>query len=112
MKSIKMLVLVVTITFSSVLTASTEPKDAEASAITTEVFKRLENPKFLLETDVLVNVTLTLNKNNELVVLTVDSENEGIVSYIKDRLNYNKVPVDIYNKGRNYIVPVRLAIKE
>lgn len=111
MKSIQMLVLVVTLTFSTMLSANTEAKDAEASAITTEVFKRLEHPKFLLENDVLVHVTLTLNKNNELVVLTVDSENEEIVNYIKDRLNYKKVAVNIFNKGRNYSVPVRLAIK-
>ncbi len=112
MKSIKMLLLAVAVTFSSVLSASTAPKNAETNAITTDVAKRLEKPKFILEKDVLTKVTLTVNKDNELVVLSVDSENELIVDYIKSRLNYSKVSVPMYNKGRTYIVPIRLTVEE
>ncbi|MEJ6793090.1 MAG: hypothetical protein QNK89_10270 [Lacinutrix sp.] len=32
-----------------------------------------------------------LNKNKEIVVISVDTENEGLESYIKTRLNYSKL---------------------
>ena len=112
MKTIKMLLLVVAITFSSVLSASTAPKNAETLAITTDVAKRLENPSFILEKEALANVTVTVNKNNELVVLSVDSDNQEIVDYIKGRLNYSKISVELYDKSKTYIVPVRLTIEE
>ena len=110
MKTIKMLLLIVTITFSSVLSASTAPKNAETRAISTEVSQRLKNPKFFLESDVSANVRLVINKNNELVVLSVDTDNSEVVNYIKSRLNYKKVSVELYDKSKTYIVPVRLAI--
>ena len=112
MKTIKMLLLVVAITFSSVLSASTAPRNAETLAITSDVLKRLKNPQFILEQDTRANVTLTVNKNNEIVVLSVDSENKEIVEYIKSRLNYSKISVELYDKSKTYIVPVRLTIEE
>ena len=112
MKTIKMLLLVVAITFSSVLSASTAPRNAETLAITSDVLKRLKNPQFILEQDTKANVTLTVNKNNEIVVLSVDSDNEEIVNYIKSRLNYSKISVELYDKSKTYIVPVTLKIEE
>ena len=112
MKTIKMLLLVVAITFSSVLSASTAPKNAETNAIVTDVYERLENPSIILEKETLANVTITVNKNNELVVLSVDSENQDIVEFIKSRLNYSKISVELYDKSKTYIVPVRLTIEE
>ena len=112
MKSIKMLLLAVAITFSSVLSASTAPKNAQTKSIESDVAKRLEKPTFILAKDVLTNVTLTVNKDNELVVLYVDSDNEIVVEYIKKRLNYTKVSVPMFNNNKTFIVPVRLAIEE
>lgn len=112
MKSIKMLLLAVAITFSSAISASTVTEDAEINAITTDVSKRLKNPKFLLEKNELVNVTLIVNKDNELVVLSVDSDNFEISDFIKSRLNYSKVSVQLDNISKKFIVPVRLSIKE
>ena len=100
MKTIKMLLLVVAITFSSVLSASTAPKNAETNAIVTDVYERLENPSIILEKETLANVTITVNKNNELVVLSVDSENLEIVEFIKSRLNYSKISVELYDKSK------------
>ncbi len=112
MKSIKMLLLAVVITFSSAISASTATENVETNAITTDVTKLLKNPKFLLENDELVNVTLMINKDNELVVLSVDSDNFEISEFIKGRLNYSKVSVELDNKSKKFIVPVRLTIEE
>lgn len=110
MKSIKTLLLLVSITFSSLLSASTT-ENAETIAITKDVSQLLKKPKFLLEEDVKVNVTITFNKDNEIVVLLVDSVNEEVAEFIKKRLNYSKLSVELYNKNKMYIVPVKLEVE-
>ena len=114
MKTIKSFLLIAAIAFSSVLTASTNPTEAEAAktaeseVITQEVGKLLQNPTFLVDHDMYANVTITINKNNELVVLTVDSE-EGIVEgFIKTRLNYQTLPETFKSGDRTFIVPVKI----
>ena len=111
MKTIKSIVLVALIAFSSVVSANTEPvKKAESSLITQEVSELLKNPSFEVEQDMLANVTLTVNKNNELVVLSVDSESELVVNYIKSRLNYIELSADV--ETQTYKVPVRITTEE
>lgn len=114
MKTIKTLLLVVALTFSSVLVASTnvEDKRAETVTITEEIGKLLKEPSFLIEKDVLANVTLTINKNNEFVVLTVDTDADYLVSFIKSRLNYHAVSVPVNFDEKTFIVPVRITPTE
>ena len=114
MKTIKSMLLVAAIAFSSVLAANTNPNDAEpattteSNVITQEVGKLLKNPSFLVDDDITANVTLTINKNNEIVVLSVDSEDESLEDYIKARLNYNELPSTVKSGEITFIVPVRL----
>ena len=93
MKTIKILLLVVAVAFSSVLSAS----------------KLLKNPNFAIEKDVLATVKVMFNDNNEIVVLSVDCKEKGICSFIKGRLNYQELSDSVNNKNRYYIVPVRIT---
>ncbi|MBT8272198.1 MAG: hypothetical protein KJO77_00220 [Bacteroidia bacterium] len=114
MKTIKSLLLVVAIAFSSVLTANTDPNEAtpssnaESNVITQQVEKLLKNPSFLVDHDMIAKVTLTINKNNEIVVLSVDSEDKTVENYIKSRLNYNELPVAFISSEKTFMVPVKL----
>lgn len=110
MKTIKTLLLIVALTFSSVLVASTnaENKRAKSVVITEEIGKLLKNPSFLLEKDVKASVTLTINKNNEIVVLSVDTDEDYLVNFIKSRLNYKELPAPFDSEGKTFIVPVRI----
>lgn len=109
--SIKTILLAAVIATSSVLSATTEPvENADPTTITQEIGKLLKNPTFEVEKDVLANVTLTVNKNNEIVVLSVDSDNEHVVNYIKSRLNYNKLSTNV--NAQTYKVPVRITAEE
>jgi enoyl reductase-like protein len=115
MRTIKTLLLVVALTFSSVLVASTNAEDekgAESVAITEEIGRLLESPSFILEKDVVANVMLTINKNNEIVVLTVDTDENYLASYIKNRLNYNELPAPFNSEEKTFIVPVRITPEE
>jgi hypothetical protein len=111
MKTIKSFLLAAIIATSSVLSASTEPvTKVEPNLITQEVSELLKNPSFDVEQDLLANVTLTINKNNELVVLSVDSESEQVVNYIKSRLNYHKLSADV--DTQTFKIPVRIKAEE
>ena len=112
MKQLKVLVLVVAVAFSSVLSASTNPKaeKAEPAIVTQTVGELLKNHNFDLRNDVKATVILTINKDNEFVVLCVDSENQDVESFIKSRLNYKKVGKDFsISRSKTFKVPVRIT---
>lgn len=113
MKQLKTLLLAVAITASGVLAASNEDKKADSVVITEEIGKLLKDPSFLVDKDIVADVTLTLNKNNEMVVLSVDSNEQYVENFIKSRLNYKELPATFLSKDRTFKVPVRVtAIEE
>lgn len=111
MKKLKTLLLVASLAISSVLSASTtvEPNDVQPQTIREEIGKLLQNPSFLVKEEFTASVKITVNKNNEIVVLSVDSEDRNIDSYIKNRLNYQELPVALRTDEKTFIVPVRVT---
>ncbi|MEX0273199.1 MAG: hypothetical protein AB3N16_02365 [Flavobacteriaceae bacterium] len=61
-----------------------------------------------VEGEMFGNVRLTINKDHEIVVLSVDTKSEFLESYIKGKLNYQKVEADEIPRGRIYTMPVRI----
>ena len=115
MRQLKALLLAVTLTFSSVLMASTtpeKPSTTESSKITVKIERFLKNPSFDVDYEMKANVTLTLNKNNELVVLSVDSDDDKMENFIKSRLNYRKISGSYDTLNGKFIVPVRVTSEE
>ena len=112
MKQLKTLLLAVLITASSVLSASNEDKKADSVVITEEIGNLLKDPSFLVDKDIVADVTLILNKNNEIVVLSVDSNELYVENFIKSRLNYKELPATFISKERTFKVPVRVTAKE
>jgi|GEM_PF-783529 len=112
MRQLKTLLLAVAITASGVLSASNEDKKADSVVITEEIGKLLKDPSFLVDEDIVANVTLTLNKNNEMVVLSVDSNELYVENFIKSRLNYKELPATFSATEKTFKVPVRVTPKE
>jgi len=109
-KTLKMLVLVVAITFSSVLSASTNPiENAEPASITETVTDLLQNPNFQLYEDVNAMVKIFINEDNEIVVLSVATENEAVESFIKSRLNYKSLSKKVNGNSKSFKIPVKLV---
>ncbi|WP_411894659.1 hypothetical protein [Winogradskyella sp. A2] len=109
MKALKMFVLAVAITFSSVLTASTNPaNDAEPKTVTETVGDLLKNPDLQLNAEVDAIVDLVINENNEMVVLNVETSDETVANFIKYRLNYKKLSKEAIGYNRSFKVPVKL----
>ena len=113
MKTLKMLVLAVAITFSSVLTASTNPIDkAEPTSITQVVGELLKNPYFQLNEEVHAMVDVFINQKDEIVVLSVDTDNKVVEKYIKTRLNYKKLTKETLGLKRSFKIPVTIVKSE
>ncbi|WP_338356875.1 hypothetical protein [Yeosuana marina] len=109
MKTLKTLVLILAVSFSSMLFANETKPVTKASSLSSTISELLESPKFRIAEDVNALVTITFNKNDEMVVLCVDSESETVVKFIKERLNYKKVNSNLYSEYGKFIVPVRLT---
>jgi len=112
MRTIKILALVCAIAFSGTSFASDNPTKDNSNAISQEIGKLLKAPRFTVEDDVFATVKVFFNEDNEIVVLTVDSDQEGVDGYIKSRLNYKSLKNDVNNKNRYYIVPVRITARQ
>lgn len=112
MKQLKTLLLAVAIIASGTLYASDDDKKADSVVITEEIGKLLKDPSFLVDKDIVANVTLTLNKNNEIVVLSVDSNELYVENFIKTRLNYKEMPSTFSSGEKTFKVPVRVTVKE
>ncbi|SNR16911.1 hypothetical protein [Tenacibaculum jejuense] len=111
MKSIKSLLIIVAFAFGSLLYATNTNPEAKKmkSVVSQEVQKLLKNPNFLVDKDMQVTVRLTINKKNEIVVLSVNSNRKSyeIEDFIKSRLNYKKLSEIV--EAKVYTLPVRMV---
>ncbi|MEM7185184.1 MAG: hypothetical protein AAF466_00890 [Bacteroidota bacterium] len=90
---------------TAVYANNTVPKKIKNLDATHEIAQMLEKPDFKLDHDTKAKVTLRVNKEGELVVLDVDTENALVESYIKGRLNYQKLENNL-EQGKDYMLPV------
>lgn len=110
--TIKVLMLAIALTFTGFVSANNSPNPTTAevtNSISSEIGKLLKNPKFLVDKDMTAQVKVVINQDNELVVLSVDSDNEVLDGYIKERLNYKALSVKLKTGQKAFIVPVRLT---
>ena len=77
--------------------------------LSTQIHKMLESNSFDVEDDMVANVRFTINKEGEIVVLSVDTDDSILEGFVKGRLNYKKVDLENPKEGRLYSVPVRIT---
>ncbi len=110
MNKLKMLVLVATIAFSSILTASTNPTEkSEPTSITKTVGELLKNPELQLNKEVNALVSFLINEKDEIVVLSVETDNKAVEDYIKNRLNYKKISKETISPFKALKIPVKIT---
>ena len=106
MRTIKSIALALALLVGTAVYA-TDPvvKNIKKIDATQEIAQMLENPEFELDHDTKAQVTLRVNKEGELVVLDVETESTLVESYIKNRLNYQKLKNSL-EQGKDYKLPV------
>ena len=55
------------------------------------------------------DVMFTVNNDRELIVLSVDTENAQLETYLKRKLNYKKVNHTPTKNGEIYLLPVKMV---
>ena len=86
-----------------------DPVDNPNKKLSTQIQQMLKSNEFDIEDDITANVRFTLNKEGEIVVLSIDTEHKELEGFVKGRLNYKKVELNAVNEGKIYTVPVRIT---
>ncbi len=108
MNTIKTTVLAMALAIGSITYANTEARvPSKPTSISKAISKLLDKHNLKLNAEVDARVTFTVNNNNEIVVVNVDSKNESLVSYVKARLNYKKLDVAAVS-GKMYFLPIKV----
>ena len=102
-------VIALSFTLSAYATETTKETIEEPTTIIKEIKKLLNKPNFKIDQDLNALVKIVINQDNQMVVLSVDSNNEMVESFIKSRLNYKTLDNNITEKDKAYIVPVRIT---
>ncbi|WP_297765327.1 hypothetical protein [uncultured Muriicola sp.] len=75
-----------------------------------QISQLLKDNSFVInDHDLTAKVLFTLNKNKEIVVISVDTEDEILERFVKSRLNYQAVELAKAEEGKMYTVPVRIT---
>lgn len=78
-------------------------------SLSIQISKMLSENNFSeLPSDLTAQVRFTLNNEGEIVVLSVTSQFLNMESFVKQRLNYQKVNLERIEEGKVYTVPVRV----
>ncbi len=111
MRFIKLIVLTILLVSTSALAVNNENNNANRNILNLakEVQSLLKKPKFIIEEDISVIVKLTVNRNNEIVILSINSDEkkELVSNYIKSRLNYKKLNRSV--SAKVYTLPIKIT---
>jgi len=108
MKTLKtvFVALSILITSSAFATFKSTPK-----TVTNEITSLLDHPSFLVTQERTVAVEFVLNKDNEVIVLSVDCDDVAVRTFINERLN-RKVLENKLEQGKVFILPVKFLSKD
>lgn len=68
-----------------------------------QIIEILETPNIEFESKVIqANIFFTLNQKGEIVVLTIDTDNPLLESYIKSKLNYRRIQAGMLTAGKEF----------
>ena len=107
---IKTVVVAFLLGFSTVVSASNNDRTADKkelmTTITNDVQKLLKSSNLSLEATEKATVKIMINSKNEIVVLSVDTNNAAVDSFVKGRLNYKKVSAKTISDV--YTLPIKV----
>jgi len=78
--------------------------------LSTQIHDLMDGSHFSLDdVNLTAQVRFTLNSESEIVVLSIDTDNERLASFVKSRLNYKKVDVTGVKEGKMFTIPIRIG---
>ncbi|QTE23194.1 hypothetical protein [Polaribacter cellanae] len=116
MKNFKTIIAIIAISLSTVFSTSANNTDPKVEKDTKAL--RIEMNTFIgkfipvrVKKPTTAEVSFMINNRNEIVVLSVDSKNTQLNSFLKNKLNYKKVLAKGVIKGEIYKMPLKVNVK-
>lgn len=107
MRKFKLMALAFVIgTASLFATNVNEPKDPNKE-IRNQIVNLLEAPDFVVENEIVVNLTFTFSSEGEIVVLAVSCKNCDVLDYVRKHINYKKIE-NPGIKNKKYTMPLKI----
>ncbi|PIF00261.1 MAG: hypothetical protein CR994_07310 [Maribacter sp.] len=96
--------------FTGNIFADNLEKDNPPEQLSAQIGELLENTSFANDhIDLTAQLGFTLNKQGEIVVLSVDTDRQEIGNFVKARLSYQKIEIESFKEGEVYTIPIRIA---
>lgn len=109
MKTIKSILLGIVLVCATTLSAAEKPKIGPdvRNEVSKEIALLLKSPSFEVKEEMNAFISLVVNDENEIVVLSVESDNEVVENFVKSRLNYRKMTTHL--EGSHFKVPLKIT---
>ena len=107
MNTIKTLILAILITFSSQVSAITDNPVNDLELVSQQIESLLKDSETTIYDDIVVTIKFEVNKNNQIILISNDSNNNDITKFIKTRLNLKDISIDKTSAYRFYSIPVK-----
>ncbi len=110
MNTISKSVLITALAISSFSFANDKPLSGEKPlSISAEISQLLVKNSMELAEATTFQVTFVVNRDGEVVITDVDTDNMEIEQFIKERLNYKKLKA-VTKIGQRYFLPVTIKV--
>ena len=110
MKNLKLIAVVFAFAISAVSFATPFNTDNPLSELRDEITNILGDEFTVdIDTEVKAEVRFILNDKNEIVIVSVISENSDLDRYVKSKLNYKKVNTSGIIEGKMYRMPLTVT---
>jgi hypothetical protein len=113
MKKVSLMLVAALLLSTGSIFANDSKKDAKANKtenLSQQITKILNSNSFdEKHNGYEAQVLFMLNSDQEIVVLSVDTDQEDLEGFIKSRLNYQEVDLNNFEEGKKYTVSVRIA---
>ena len=111
MKTLKLFVAAIALTFAIQVSANNPDPVKPSAELRSEIVQHL-GPKIFFESsefDITAKVLFTVNMNGEIIVISIESDNQEVIDQIKYKINYKKVSHRPTKAGEIYLMPVRVV---
>ena len=110
MKNLKLFIVAFALVFAVQVSANNEEPIRATAQLQSELVELLGSgvPFQLEEGELTAEVLFTVNRNGEVIVLQIVSDNAAAERYIKKRINYKRVSHRAEKPGEIYMMPVRI----
>ena len=108
MKKISLVVVASMLLVSGNLFANDPIPNDPTQSLNSQIANILEHNNFALDKDITAKVEFTVNQDQEIVILDVETKHAILKRFLKNRLNHRKIKLEGVEEGAKYVVPVRL----